>query len=462
MNKKDKYAVITDKGLKITYDELEKLEAAFVHGIRKGSLILILCGNNIETLTAYTGCLKNGIVPIMVSADTNGERLAELMENYRPEYLWVPQKPEYKTADYLRQAGRNRVYRYGSYSLLKSWFHPSEEFTEKSLYKDLALLLSTSGSTGSSKLVRLSKDNIRTNTLDIIESLKISENDRAVTTLPLHYTYGLSVVNTHLYSGGVILLTEEKIISNDFWEFFNEHKGTSFAGVPYTYEMLEKLKLYKKMPDSLKTMTQAGGRLDVELQKKICACAEQKGIDFYVMYGQTEATARIACMKSTLEQPMGSVGRPIGTEEVYISEEGEVLVKGKNVSLGYAVNRLDLSKGDENRSLLHTGDKGYIDGKGYLYICGRMDRTAKIYGNRISLDELEIILAREFPAYTFISLSDGDKIIIFSDVREKDEISEYLSGQTGFSRIVFQVVSVCDIARKENGKIDYKYYKELL
>lgn len=462
MNKKDRYAVITDKGLKITYEGLEKLEAAFVHGINRGSLLLILCGNNIETLTAYTGCLKNGIVPIMVSAGINGERLAELMENYRPEYLWIPQKAGYKTAEYSRQAEQNHIYRYGGYSLFKSWIPWPAGPKKKNIYEDLALLLSTSGSTGSSKLVRLSKDNIRTNTLDIIESLKISEYDRAVTTLPLHYTYGLSVINTHLYAGGTILLTEEKIISNAFWEFFKEHKGTSFAGVPYTYEILEKLKLYKKMPASLKIMTQAGGRLDVELQKKICSCAEQKGIDFYVMYGQTEATARITCMKSTLEQPLGSVGRPIGKEEVLISEEGEILVKGKNVSLGYAANRMDLSKGDENKGILNTGDKGYKDGNGYLYICGRMDRTAKIYGNRISLDELETILAGGFPGYTFISLAYGDKIIIFSDVRETDRIPEYLNRQTGFAKIVFQVISVCEIIRKENGKIDYKYYKEIV
>lgn len=462
MNKKDKFAVITDNGLKITYDELEKLEAAFVHGIKRGSLILILCGNNIETLTAYTGCLKNGIVPIMVSAGINGERMAEIIENYKPEYLWIPQKCEQKAAEYIRQGERNRVYQYGSYRLFRRGIPQSYENTEIPIYKDLALLLSTSGSTGSSKMVRLSRDNIRTNTLDIIESLRICENDRAITTLPMYYTYGLSVINTHLYVGGVILLTEEKIISNAFWEFFNECKGTSFAGVPYTYEMLEKLKLYKKLPASLKTMTQAGGRLGVELQKKICACAEQKGIDFYVMYGQTEATARITCMKSTLEQPLGSVGRPIGREEVLISEGGEVVVKGKNVSLGYAMNRMDLSKGDENKGLLYTGDMGYKDGEGYLYICGRMDRMAKIYGNRISLDDLEGILGIGFPGYTFISLVYGDKIIIFSDARIKDEIPGYLSGQTGFSKIVFHVISVCEIARKENGKIDYNYYKEML
>lgn len=462
MNKKEKYAVITDKGLKITYDELEKLEAAFVHGIKRGSLILILCGNNIETLTAYTGCLKNGIVPIMVSAGINGERLAEIIDNYKPGYLWIPQKYEQKAAEYIRSGEPNRVYQYGSYSLFQPGILQSDENTEISIYKDLALLLSTSGSTGSSKLVRLSKDNIRTNTLDIIESLKICENDRAVTTLPMHYTYGLSVINTHLYAGGVILLTEEKIISNDFWVFFNENNGTSFAGVPYTYEIMEKLKLYKKLPDSLKTMTQAGGRLGVELQKKICAYAERNGIDFYVMYGQTEATARVTCMKSTLKQPLGSVGKPVGREDVIISEGGEVVVKGKNISLGYAMNHGDLSKGDENKGILYTGDMGYKDGEGYLYICGRMDRMAKIYGNRISLDELEGLLGRGFPGYTFISLVYGNKIIIFSDVKEKDEIPGYLSGQTGFAKIVFHIIPVCEIVRKENGKIDYKYYKELL
>lgn len=462
MNKKDKYAVITDNGLKITYDELEKLEAAFVHGISQGSLILILCGNNIESLMAYTGCLKNGIVPVMLSSDINSESLLEIIYNYKPKYIWIPWKYAGKVTDNFQPVQLEMEYQYGSYCLFQIELSQRVQNIGTGIHKDLALLLSTSGSTGSSKLVRISKNNIRTNTLDIIESLKICEDDRAITTLPMNYTYGLSVINTHLYVGAVILLTDEKIISNDFWTFFNRNKGTTFAGVPYTYEILEKLKLYKKLPDSLRSMTQAGGRLDVELQKKICAYAAQKNIDFYVMYGQTEATARISCMKSTLESPLGSVGRPIGKEEVIISESGELVVKGNNISLGYAMNDMDLTKGDENKGVLYTGDMGYRDEEGYLYISGRIDRMAKIYGNRINLAELEDILGRGFPGYTFISLAYHDRIFIFSDVKEKDEIPEYLSNRTGFSKIVFYVISVCEAVRKENGKIDYKYYKDNL
>ncbi len=461
-NDMDKYAIITDSGLKITYNELNILEDTFAKKIEKNSLILIVCNNNIETLIAYIGCLKNSIVPIMVGSDIKIEKLCEVIYKYKPMYIWISKDSVYKIMESFRTDELKYEYKYGSYNLIR--FDTQQKFqnSETCMYKDLALLLSTSGSIGSTKFVRISKKNIITNTLDIIQSLHIKDTDRAITTLPVNYTYGLSVVNTHLYVGATLLLTDKKIFSNDFWHFFKINKGTSFAGVPYTFEMVEKLKLYKKFPDTLKTITQAGGRLSIDLQRKICEYIEKKNIDFYVMYGQTEATARITCMKSTLGKPFGSVGKPIGKEKVLFSESGEVIVQGNNVSLGYAMDYIDLTKGDENKGVLYTGDIGYRDDEGYIYICGRLDRMVKIYGNRINLDELDDMLKRGFTGYSFISCAKDNRVYVFSDYSEKEKIIQYINDKTQLNKIIFHIFFTSEIVRKENGKIDYQYYNRYL
>lgn len=458
----DKYAIITDSGLRITYNELKALEDNFAKKIEKDSLILIVCNNNIETLIAYIGCLKNSIIPVMVGSNINNEILYEIVYKYKPMYIWISEDAVYKIMEFFRTDELKYEYKYGSYNLIRFDIWQKFQNPKTYMHKDLALLLSTSGSIGSTKFVRISKKNIITNTADIVQSLHMKDTDRAITTLPMNYTYGLSVINTHLYVGATILLTDKKIFSNDFWHFFKINKGTFFAGVPYTFEMIEKLKLYKKFPNTLKTITQAGGKLSIDIQRKICEYIEKKKIDFYVMYGQTEATARITCMKSTLEKPFGSVGKPIGKEKVIFSESGEVIVQGDNVSLGYAMDYVDLAKGDENKGVLYTGDMGYRDEKGYIYICGRLDRMVKIYGNRINLDELDDMLKRGFPGYSFISCAKDNSVYVFSDYSEKEKIIQYINDKTQLSKIIFNIFFISKIVRKENGKIDYQYYNKYL
>jgi long-chain acyl-CoA synthetase len=140
-----------------------------------------------------------------------------------------------------------------------------EEKLSFPLHDELALLFTTSGSTGSPKLVRISYENINSNAEAIAEYLSLSENERPITVLPMNYSYGLSIINSHLVKGATILLTARSIMEKEFWAFLKKEKATSFSGVPYTYEMLYKLRFFRMELPFLRTLTQAGGKLNEDL-----------------------------------------------------------------------------------------------------------------------------------------------------------------------------------------------------
>ena len=186
----------------------------------------------------------------------------------------------------------------------------------------LSLLVSTSGSTGSSKQVRISHENIKENTKSIVKYLNISEKDTCITTLPMSYVYGLSLINTHIYSGGTLVLNDRSVIEKKFWISLQKNKVNNFAGVPYIYQMLDKINFYKNDLKHIKYLTQAGGKLDTKLNKKILANFCNKKKDFYVMYGATEATARMSFLPPKFSnKKIGSIGIPIPGGEFWIENE---------------------------------------------------------------------------------------------------------------------------------------------
>ncbi len=271
------------------------------------------------------------------------------------------------------------------------------------IYADTALLLSTSGTTGSPKLIRLSYRNLQSNAEAIVQYLGINSAETAITSLPLSYSYGLSVVNSHLLAGATLVCTNASIVTQEFWADFSEQRCTSFAGVPFSYSMLERLRLERMNLPALRTLTQAGGRLAPEKVQLFADIARRSGARFFVMYGQTEATARISYVPSDrLDAKIGSIGLPIpggrlrlmqeGCEITEPDREGELVYSGPNVMLGYAETRDCLAKGDELLGTLHTGDLGHRDADGYFYITGRLKRFIKIYGLRLNLDEIEKML----------------------------------------------------------------------
>jgi acyl-CoA synthetase (AMP-forming)/AMP-acid ligase II len=324
------------------------------------------------------------------------------------------------------------------------------------LFTDLALLLTTSGSTGSPKLVRLSYANLLSNALSIAEYLSINENERPITTLPMHYSFGLSVINSHLLKGATLLLTDKSLMEKDFWSLLKKEQATSLSGVPYTYEMLKRLRFFRMDLPSLRTLTQAGGKLNIELTKEFAEYAQNADKRFFVMYGQTEATARMSYLP--YEQSLsksGSIGIAIpGGAFTLLEESGELIYQGQNVSLGYAESAEDLAKGDENKGILYTGDLAKRDNDGYYYIIGRKKRFIKLFGNRINLDETESVLKTRYVDCACVGTDD--KMIVYTTEQGKEaEIKQFISAQLHLNPNAFEVRPIDAIPKNSSGKTIY-------
>ena len=261
-----------------------------------------------------------------------------------------------------------------------------------------------------------------------------------------------------------ILLTEHGLFEQEFWDFMKKEKATSFGGVPYTYEMLKRLKFFDMDLPYLKTMTQAGGKLAKHLHQEFAQYAKDTGKEFIVMYGQTEATARMSYLpaKDSIRKA-GSIGIAIPGGRIEI-EDGELVYYGENVTLGYAQKKEDLIKGDERGGRLKTGDMARVDEEGYYYIVGRKKRFLKILGNRINLDEVEQILKARYKECELACAGIDDHLYIYAEEEnapDKEEILSFISEKTGLNPGVFEVFYIDHIPVSESGKIKYKELEDV-
>ncbi len=458
-------ALIDEAGNTIKYSELKEQSNSIAACIGGRCIAFLLCRNSVGSVMGYVGFLNNGIVPVMLSGSLDSGLLCRLIEAYRPPYIWLPKERQDRFPDYRIQ------YEAFGYALLKTGFA-----TDIPIFPELALLLTTSGSTGSPKFVRQSYFNIRSNTESIIEYLALDHSERPITTLPMNYTYGLSIINTHLAVGACILLTDKTLMRKEFWQFFKEQKATSFGGVPYTYEMLDKLRFCRMDLPSLRTMTQAGGKLTPEFHEKYALYAKEKGKKFVVMYGQCEATARMGYLPADKAvEKKGAMGIAIpggrfhlinaeGQEILEPNVTGELVYDGPNVTLGYCERAEDLCLGDERHGILETGDMAQFDEDGFYYIVGRKKRFLKIYGNRVNLDEIERLVKTAFPDTDFACAGVDDHMYLFvTDESVSEEVKKFVVLKTGLNQMAFKVIKIDEIPKNDAGKILYlkleKYYK---
>ena len=284
----------------------------------------------------------------------------------------------------------------------------------------------------------------------------------------MYYSFGLSIINSHLLAGATLLLTSSSYVEREFWQFANDNSFTSFSGVPYTFEILKKLKLWKQPMPSLRTLTQAGGKLSNDLLEFFMEKFEPRGVKFYLMYGQTEATARMSYLEPEFgRSKLGSIGKGIpgglfslADDDGHIIDSsnviGELIYEGANVCLGYAECAADLVKGDENHGILHTGDLAYRDEDGFYFISGRKKRFLKLFGNRISLDYVETLLKTELKEC--VCVGDDSKLIIYTTDKEYDEnaVIDFIVSRTKIVRTVFSVRHIDQIPHSPSGKILYK------
>ena len=459
---KNKIAIIDQEYSDLSYREILKETNKIKKKIKNRSLILVISENSIGSLLAYIFCIINNQVAIIIDSKTNKQNILKIFKNYEPNFVFLS-----KTKENIFKKICSKKHTFFDQILMKN-----KKSKNKKLNTNLSLLLSTSGSMGSIKFVKLSKINLKHNTDSIIKYLKLNSKDSSMTNLPISYSYMLSVINTHLEVGASIVISKTSLIEKEFWKTFRNSKVTSFNGVPYTYEILIKIGLKNIKINTLKYLTHAGGKIEKRILKKILNFCNENNLKFFSMYGQTEASPRISYLKPEFsKKKIGSIGKGIPGNKIYIVDrsgkkiskplmEGEIICEGKNVFMGYSKNYNDLINPNKENYKLKTGDLGFFDKDGFFYLTSRISKIAKIFGNRVDLGALENVMIQS--GYKIACLSNNKKIFIFFDKKyNKANLVNDISKITNLHISSFELVKLKHLPRTPNNKISYNELKKL-
>ncbi|MDE6094858.1 MAG: AMP-binding protein [Muribaculaceae bacterium] len=440
----------------LSYGEIIDLANIIEHNTVPRSLFFILTKNDVGGIAMVMSTILSGNVPLVLSSHTDQDLLDNLIATYKPQFITMPD-------DFLDD----------NVSLMQAFGYKTVATGAErcEMYSELSHLLPTSGSTGSPKLVRHKYDNIEAAGLNISTFFRLSDKDRPLMVLPLHYTMGLSMVFSHLKVGATILITDLSMTDPRFWKFIKEEEATSFTGVPFSYEILDKMRFTRmKLPD-LNLLTQGGGKMPAELNLKFAEYCRDNGKRWIATYGQSEGTARMAWLPPEFAiSKMGSIGIAVpngqlslrDTDGNFITESpatGEMCYAGRNVTMGYARCRKDLALGDERNGFLPTGDIAYRDEDGFYFIKGRMGRFLKIFGNRIGLDECEQILRSHISCECACTGTDSGLIVYLTSESEKEIASSSLINAIKVPANVIEVRVIDSLPKNEAGKILYSKLK---
>ncbi|WP_084037111.1 AMP-binding protein [Haloechinothrix halophila] len=439
----ERTALIDAYGRRLTYRELADRVAdmrAWLGTTRR--LVLVAAANDIHPIVAYLAALADGHPVLLTSAD-DAEYREELLESYDPDVVIDGEFAE-------RRAG-----------------------TAHTLHPELALLLSTSGSTGSPKLVRLSARNVQANAESIARYLEIEPTDRAITSLPMQYCYGLSVINSNLLRGASLVLTDTSVIEPEFWTLFREHGCTSLHGVPYTFDLLDRAGFADMELPTLRYVTQAGGRLAPERVREFARLGRRSGWRLFVMYGQTEATARMAYLPPELAErhpdaigvaipdgdfelapvPGSAASTAVADGVADTTDQGELIYRGPNVMLGYAESPADLAEG-RTVTALATGDLARRTPDGLYVVTGRASRFVKVCGLRIDLDHVERLCADR--DITALCTGHDDRLLLAVSVADDVGVAaELVTSRLGLPAAAVRVGVLAETPRLTSGKVDY-------
>ena len=449
---------------RLSYRELLASAHALGEHIRaERSLLFVLARNDTFTARTYAASLLGHHAVALLDGDRTPADYVDLIEAYQPGWLAGPAG---SAAD-LEAAGivPCSVLDAGDGELVCLSTTPGP-----ALHPELAVLLGTSGTTGSRRYVRLSYRNIAANAASIASCLELDASERPITSLPFHYSFGLSVVDSHWLVGATVVMSSGSVMERAFWEAAERHACSSLAGVPYTFRLLERIGYRDLQLPALRTMQQAGGPLDQRLTETYAEHMSGKGGRLFVMYGQTEATARMSVVPpERLLHKLGSAGLAIPGGRFRIdhsgadtpesgkgTEIGEVVYEGPNVMLGYATGAADLAAPDTLRGVLYTGDIGHLDDEGFLFLVGRSKRIAKVYGHRISLDELERALQPHGPA---AAIAGDESVWVFCEFGTEVSLRDLRRELARTMRVHFRALRfrrVDAIPTSSSGKIDYE------
>ena len=450
---KDKIAIRDDSGYTLTYKDICDTIKQFEGLKLPRCVVFCLCENCAASLVGYMAFENNKQVPLLLSAGLDDELRQNLESMYTPSYYWAPDAK----ADSVR--GEKVFSRYG-YSLLKTENEPYP------LNSKLSMLLTTSGSTGSPKLVRHKYGNLEANAENVAKVFAWTENEVGICDLPMNYTMGLNVINSHLFAGASVLMMKSNLMDPDFWDFIKKYKGTSFCGVPFSYEIMRRIGFDKMDLPDLYTLAEGGGKLTDKMFRWIASYARDKGKRFCATFGTSETSARMAFLDPSMAlSKIGSMGKAIPGGELFLLDEawnedgtvtGELAYRGPNVTMGYALSRDDLMKDDEFQGEYHTGDIAKRDAEGFYFIIGRKGRFLKLFGLRVSLDETERILKTQFPDSDIVCTGDDTHMNIYiTDASIKDAVIPFISAKTRLHNSAFRVKVIRQIPRNDYGKVKF-------
>ena len=440
-----------------TYCELRSLVGASVDPLRRlprPGVVFLLCSNSLGSVVAYLAALQ-AQYPVTL-LDPGASSNDRLIAAYRPSALLAP-------CGLAVPAG----FREGETLAgvrMRLWLNETPGAFAAGIHPALALMLTSSGSTGNPKVVRLTAANLTANADSIAEYLALGPEEISIQSLPMHYSYGLSLVNSHLLSGGTLGLTNQSFMRPEFWGFFDKIGATSFAGVPYMYETLQRLRLFPTNRPTLRTMTQAGGHLRPDVVRVFHAAAEKAGKRFFVMYGQTEATARISYVPPPrLGEKIGTIGIAIPRGKLSLSPvDGcgvhELIYEGPNVMMGDAQSADDLALGDVLQGRLVTGDLAERDADGFFRITGRLARFAKLFGKRVQLADVEAKVENTL-GHSAAAIEGKDCLEVFVEGLGEPALAEVrslLAAMLGVPPASIHAHSIAAIPMTASGKKDYK------
>lgn len=451
-------AIIDDSGFHLTYGELCDAVKQFEALKLPRCIIFTLCENCAGALTGYIAFESNGQVPLLLSAALDHELRINLDTTYCPSYYWVPERM-------AEEIGGTQLHRAYGYVLLKTAHEPYP------IHDKLSLLLTTSGSTGSPKLVRHKYGNLEANAENVAKVFNWRPDERGICDLPMNYTMGLNVINSHIVVGAAVLMVKRNLMDPEFYAFIKEQRGTSFCGVPFSYEIMRRVGFDKMDLPDLYTLAEGGGKLTDKMFKWVADYCQKNGKRFFATFGTSETSARMAFLdpEKALEK-IGSMGKAIPNGELFLVDEkvnedgtvdGELCYRGPNVTMGYAVCREDLQKGDEFCGEYHTGDIAKRDTEGFYFIIGRKKRFLKLFGLRVSLDETERILKTQFSSECVCTGDDKRMNIFITEPKIESDVVPFISRKTNLHSSAFRVILVDEIPRNDYGKVKFAALEEL-
>jgi len=407
---RDGIAVIHD-GRAVTFRELKTIGERLLAGCAPRSVRFIKATSTPETVALFAACLNHGVIPLM-----------------------LPEKIED-----------------GLFARLKSVYEGAVT------HPDLALLLSTSGSTGSPKLVRTSYANWEADCRYAAEDHRLTPGDRFLVPLPLCYAFGVQVMGACLQTGATLVLSSKTVMDPGFGDVMASSKATHFVGVPYMYEMLDRLDYFARPFPELRNLSISGGALGPALRRKYALWARENGKVFCEIYGQTETLAYMAKLETNAHpERIGSIGQASSAGHFTLESDGGLVYHGPIVAMGYAYEAADLAKGDEWHGVRATGDLAEIDAEGYVTLTGRASRFIKVFGNRVGLQDVENIVKDAFPKMSTAAVGRDNRLMVFiTDAPRREEVARHLVNVLHFNASVLEVRVLDAIPLNANGKTDY-------